>query len=321
MSECIITDAGLAALAYASAHGTTIRPAYFKFSSEKDHYVDGSDHLLSTLTEMAYDVWYTHNINYYKIIDPTANLVEFVCEALPDAVAPSPNSQTWACGLFLEDDTLFMIAKPDAAFPATVHQIFRLELAYNAAGSLVEFVYPAINTFLLLGDTPDSYAGQAGKVVKVASSELGLEFDTVISSILDINDVTDTNYTGKKGYTFEVNQGETAVGLVPVNRAFVERAYEDLCFIPGFLASEPRSISLYYFDTGYAGSYSANGIGALARVSLALASGAKTIDLLYNETTGQMTKATCTFGAEVVEYSMTYHGTTGSITGVTVNVV
>ena len=315
MSECIITEAGLAALAYASTHSTHVRPAYFKFATEKTHYVDGSDHLLASATAMTEDVWYTHVINYYKIVDPTAHLVEFVCEALPDAVAPDPNGQTWVCGLFLEDDTLFMLAKPDAAFPPTVHQIFRLELAYNNAGALVEFVYPAINTFLLLSDTPDSYAGQAGKLPRVNSAETMLEFKDGIASMLDIEDVSTTSYTDRKGQTLQVRSGETGMELTPVNASLANLIYEDLPFVSHYLNDpNPRTVDIYYFDSGYSGTYSKAGTGAVAVVDIDKdTTGHRTVTLMYSSSNISKIILASYGETTTIEVSLSYNSTTGCL--------
>lgn len=84
------------------------------------------------------------------------------------------------------------------------------------AGGWVYFTFDAIktwilSTFLSFADTPDTYAAQAGKIVRVKSAEDGLEF--VTNSFLALAD-TPSAYTGQGTKFVRVNAGATALEFV-----------------------------------------------------------------------------------------------------------
>lgn len=316
----ILTDGGLAALAYASAHGTQIQPTTFKFSNDSTVYEDGGN-LDPTITESAWvgaDVWYTHAINTYTVLGTNLNYVEFICEC-PEITS---TEACQCCGLFLGDGTLFAMAKPPYPIPAEVRQFLRLQVAYTNIVSLTDFTLIPVTLFLDLYDTPASYSGQALKVVRVNAGENALEFaDLTASSILDIDDITDSNYTDKAGYILEVDSDEDSMSLVPVNQEMVERTYEDLGFVATKLAvaSRPKSIVIYYFDTGYSGSYSLTGVGAVAKIEFKLgATVEKSCTLVYSGES--IDTVTYTRGAESIEYDIAYDGTTGNVSSISVDV-
>lgn len=322
LGQAILTDAGFAALADAAAHGTTIQPSYFKFASSYESYVDEFGNLDGSLTAMATDVWKTQDINYYRIMNEEGNLVEFTCDVLPD----DGNSSTWVCGLFIpqEDptpDILFMLAKAPEAFPASIRQIFRIQLAFKDAGDLIDFVVNPLTSFLELVDTPDFYTGSAGKVPVVNETETALIFaDAIAQHIYDINDVSDSDYVDKKGWILEVDSTEDGMSLVPVNQGLVERTFEDLPFLAGLLSSEPRDILIEYFDTGYSGTYSVDGTGAVAIITIDLAVGTKTIEMVYDEVNERLSEVTATIGSDISVYTLTYSEVTGSVESVSVSV-
>jgi hypothetical protein len=322
LGQAILTDAGFAALADAAAHGTTIQPSYFKFASSYESYVDEFGNLDGSLTAMATDVWKTQDINYYRIMNEEGNLVEFTCDVLPD----DGNSSTWVCGLFIpqEDptpDILFMLAKAPEAFPASIRQIFRIQLAFNDAGDLIDFVVNPLTSFLELVDTPDFYTGSAGKVPVVNETETALIFaDAIAQHIYDIPDVSDSDYVGKAGWTLEVDSDEGGMSLVPVNDSLIERTFEDLPFLSGLLSSNPRDILIEYFDSGYSGTYSVDGVGAVAVITIDLASGTKTVELTYDEVNERLDSITITFGGEESLYTLTYSDVTESLESVSVSV-
>jgi len=121
----IITTAGLNALVET---GSSIVPKYFKFSSQ-DLSLDAD------LTEDDFTGWIEQDINLYQKIDDST--IEFVCDVLPDIATEN----TSVCGLFLEDGTLFMLAKAPNIFPSDLRQTFRIQLVYENVDAVVDFKY------------------------------------------------------------------------------------------------------------------------------------------------------------------------------------
>lgn len=69
-------------------------------------------------------------------------------------------------------------------------------------------------TFLGLSDTPNSYSGQASKIVKVKSDESGLEFvQGGAGSFLDLNDTPDS-YSGQASKVVRVKSDESGLEFV-----------------------------------------------------------------------------------------------------------
>ena len=108
--------------------GTGIVPKYFKFSSQDTE-------LRANLTATDIDGWIQRDITAYEQIDEQT--IEFVCDVLPgDAV-----QDTRLCGMYLDDGTLFMIAKPVHTFPPDLRQTFRVQLVYENASDILDFQY------------------------------------------------------------------------------------------------------------------------------------------------------------------------------------
>ena len=86
-------------------------------------------------------------------------------------------------------------------------QVYYLQRKFIESGGTI------ITTFLGLSDTPTTYSGQAGKVVKVKGDESGLEFGTGGSGASTFLDLTDTpsSYTSQSLKAVRVNSGETAL--------------------------------------------------------------------------------------------------------------
>ena len=124
----IITADGINALANASATGKSIKPKYFKFSHQ-DLILDPN------LSAKDLIGWRTQNINLYQTVDEKT--VEFVCDVIPTEAT----DYTRVCGLFLEDGTLFMVAKPPYPFPPTLRQTFKIQMVYENATELLDFKY------------------------------------------------------------------------------------------------------------------------------------------------------------------------------------
>jgi len=128
VGSSIITADGINALANASASGTSVKPKYFKFSNQD---------LVLDPNLSAEDIvgWRTQDISLYQTID--SKTVEFVCDVEPTEAT----DYTRVCGLFLEDGTLFMVAKPPYPFPPSLRQTFKIQMMYDNATDLLEFKY------------------------------------------------------------------------------------------------------------------------------------------------------------------------------------
>ncbi len=126
--KSIVTADGINALANASASGGSVKPKYFKFSSQ-DLVLDPN------LSASDIDGWRTQNIDLYQKVDERT--VEFVCDVIPTEAT----DYTRVCGLYLDDGTLFMVAKPPYAFPPTLRQTFKIQMVYENADELLDFKY------------------------------------------------------------------------------------------------------------------------------------------------------------------------------------
>lgn len=128
IGKSIITEDGINALANASASGTSIKPKYFRLSNQ--------DLVLSkNLTASDINCWLTQDISMYQKIDNKT--VEFICDVTPTQAS----DYTRICGLFLEDGTLFMVAKPPYPFPPSLRQTIKVQMVYQNIEDLVNFQY------------------------------------------------------------------------------------------------------------------------------------------------------------------------------------
>ena len=130
VGESLATADGINALANASASGTSVKPKYFKFSSQD---------LVLDPNLSAEDIvgWRTQDIDLYQVLD--SETVEFTCDVVPTEAT----DYTRVCGLYLEDGTLFMVAKPPFAFPPSLRQTFKIQMVYENANELLDFKYIA----------------------------------------------------------------------------------------------------------------------------------------------------------------------------------
>ena len=127
VGQSILTVKGSYALADASQTGKSIKPKFYKVSNQ-DITLDPT---LSDLT----GVWKQADISgYFPIND---NTVEFLVDIPPEQA--TGYGKTF--GLYLEDGTLFMIAKPPYPFPPQLRQTFKIQLVYNNVNNLVDFQY------------------------------------------------------------------------------------------------------------------------------------------------------------------------------------
>ena len=128
IGSSVVTADGINALANASAIGISVKPKYFKFSNQD---------LVIEPNLSASDIvgWRTQDINLYQKVDDKT--VEFVCDVAPTEAADYAR----VCGLYLDDGTLFMVAKPPYPFPPSLRQTFKIQMVYENATGLLDFKY------------------------------------------------------------------------------------------------------------------------------------------------------------------------------------
>ena len=128
VGKSLITADGINALANASASGTSVKPKYFKFSNQD---------LVLDPNLSAGDIvgWRTQDINLYQKVDDRT--VEFVCDVIPTEATDYAR----VCGLYLDDGTLFMVAKTPYPFPPALRQTFKIQMVYENADQLMDFKY------------------------------------------------------------------------------------------------------------------------------------------------------------------------------------
>src|SRR5689334_23171079 len=73
----------------------------------------------------------------------------------------------------------------------------------------------AVESFTELNDTPDSYTGQSGKVVKVKTDESGLEFNSDTSGVARSGSTTDAHLAVWNGADADSIKDGGAVPTVP----------------------------------------------------------------------------------------------------------
>lgn len=128
VGSSIVTAEGINALAAASASGTSIKPKYFKFSSQ--------DLAISPeLDKNDISGWIMKDISLYQTVDDMT--IEFVCDVLPSEAT----NYAKIAGLYLDDGTLFMVAKPPYPFPPGLRQTFKIQMVYQNISGLVDFQY------------------------------------------------------------------------------------------------------------------------------------------------------------------------------------
>jgi hypothetical protein len=128
IGKSIITADGINALANASASGTSVKPKYFKFSNQ-DLVLDPN------LSASDINGWRTQDISLYQKVDEKT--VEFVCDVTPTEAI----DYSRVCGLYLDDGTLFMVAKPPYPFPPLLRQTFKIQMVYEDITGLLDFKY------------------------------------------------------------------------------------------------------------------------------------------------------------------------------------
>lgn len=132
VGSSIVTADGINALVEASASGRSVKPKYFRFSNQ-DLVLDPN------LSAADIHSWRTQDIDLYMSIDEKT--VEFVCDVIPTEAT----DYTRLCGLYLEDGTLFMVAKPPYPFPPSLRQTFKIQRVYENIEGLLDFKYIAFS--------------------------------------------------------------------------------------------------------------------------------------------------------------------------------
>ncbi len=127
VGQAILTVRGALALADATRTGRSVKPRYYKVSKNDTN-------LDPTLTDLS-GVWRQADISgYFPISD---NTVEFVIDIAPEQAIDYGKT----FGLFLDDGTLFMIAKPPYPFPPALRQTLKVQLVYQNVNNIVNFQY------------------------------------------------------------------------------------------------------------------------------------------------------------------------------------
>jgi|GEM_PF-992073 len=122
-----ITANGIKALAEASTLGIKVKPSYFKVSNTDIDIYPGID--ISDLSNS----WYQADISGYIQIDD--NTVQFILD-IPQESATKFGK---IFGLYLEDGTLFAVAKPPYDFPPLMRQRLKVQFVWQQIESVMNF--------------------------------------------------------------------------------------------------------------------------------------------------------------------------------------
>jgi len=122
-----ITASGIKALVEATTLGTKIKPLSFKVSDADMEIYPGID--IKDLPS----VWYQANISAYIQVD--ANTVQFIL----DIPQESATKYGKVFGLYLDDGTLFAVAKPPYPFAPLMRQRFKVQFVWQQIESVMNF--------------------------------------------------------------------------------------------------------------------------------------------------------------------------------------
>ncbi len=126
--KTVVTENGLRALIEASSVGKRIKPAYFKVS-EQDI---GDIYPGINLADLP-AVWYQAPISAYVPVNDST--VQFILDIPQDKA--TKYGKTF--GLYLEDGTLFAVAKPPYPFPPLMRQRFRVQFVWEQIDAVMNF--------------------------------------------------------------------------------------------------------------------------------------------------------------------------------------
>ena len=126
--KTVITLNGLKALTEASSVGRRVKPVYFKVSdADIGDIYPGID--IADLPS----VWHQANISGYIPVNDST--VQFILD-IPEEKATHYSK---VFGLYLEDGTLFAVAKPPYPFPPLMRQRFRVQFVWQQIESVMNF--------------------------------------------------------------------------------------------------------------------------------------------------------------------------------------
>jgi len=126
VGSAVVTAAGIRKIQEAQSTGRSIKPDRFGFSSD-NLTVDPMLESISTWKRDTIDA-------YLPISDDT---IEFSCVVEPDEAA----AYTRLVGLYLDDGTLFAVAKPPFAMPPGLRQVVKVQIRYSAISEVMNFEY------------------------------------------------------------------------------------------------------------------------------------------------------------------------------------
>lgn len=189
VGQSVITYRGLMALIDATQRNRQIKVHSYKAST--------MDITLDPNISVLPNVWKSGNISGY--IPVNQNTVEFIID-IPQEEATN-YSRTF--GLYLEDGTLFMLAKPPYPFPPYLRQVMKVQLVFQNATELINFQYipfyeteqdlSILDTTMVLASeilelyTKDTMIEEKIKALQVAIPEtaekLNREIDNAIEAI------------------------------------------------------------------------------------------------------------------------------------------
>ena len=126
--KTVITLNGLKVLTEASSIGKLVKPVYFKVSdADIGEIYPGID--IKDLPS----VWYQANISGYVLVNDST--VQFIL----DISEESATKYGKVFGLYLEDGTLFAVAKPPYPFPPGMRQRFKVQFVWQQIETVMNF--------------------------------------------------------------------------------------------------------------------------------------------------------------------------------------
>ncbi|WP_457679446.1 phage tail-collar fiber domain-containing protein [Thermovibrio sp.] len=126
--KTVITLKGLKALTEASSIGRQVKPVYFKVSDQ-----DIGDIYPGIDIDDLSGVWYQANISGYVPVNDST--VQFILD-IPEEKATRYGK---VFGLYLEDGTLFAIAKPPYPFPPLMRQRLKVQFVWQQIETVMNF--------------------------------------------------------------------------------------------------------------------------------------------------------------------------------------
>jgi len=127
VGQVVITARGILAILEAQTRNRRIKPQFYRVSN-RDIALD------PTLTSLP-NVWKQGDISGYLPI--SQNTVEFLIDIPPEEAIDYGRT----FGLYLDDGTLFAIAKPPYPFPPMLRQTFRVQISYSNIARVIDFQY------------------------------------------------------------------------------------------------------------------------------------------------------------------------------------